>query len=377
LSQKTDAVISQVTHSSGSSVPIGRSASLSRQEQSDLTGGAFLIGNSQQVIEEGTYNICFDKPVSTQDVVVMMEPALEMRVKITVNGKEITDKSELQNTHEGDKVSISAKIYEMGTDNEISSDLLPPGTTYTIAISEDGKVVKKSDGKVMELKDYELKKKPTKIEAAVTITGFNPITYTAEFTPADRAIVYSIEPGFGGDKQSIKYDGIASNQDMTLTFTVSADGVKMTDKAAVEALNPKIEFSDSSKGNSGTMVVRNDGVIEVTPKSAAKSAEEFYDVEVTCTLPVKTGDVVAKQTYRVFIANYNVLTLPVNGSVRKNEFYGNAAGVSFYVTKDGKKLDKSMVEGKIRAINLNKDGVYKHLKTNVTVENDGTITIVP
>lgn len=376
LSQKTDAVITQATYSGGGSIPVGRSASLSRSEQSALTGGAFLVGNSQQVIEEGTYNITFSKPVKAQDVVMMMEPALEMRVKVTINGQEIADKSELQKAYEGDKISISCKLYEMGTDNEIPSNLLPPGTKYTITVSEDGKVVKQGDGKSMELKDYELKKKATKLYAAVTITGFNPITYSADFTPADRPIVYTLTPGFGGDKQSVKYDGIASNQDMTLTFTVSADGVPMTDKAAVEALNPKISVSPS--GNSGTTTVRKDGVIEFTPKAAAKSEDEFYDVEVTCTLPVKTGDVTAKQTYRVFIANYDVVTLPVSGSVRKNEFYGNAVGVSFYVTKDGKKLDKSVVENKIRAANLNnKDGVYKHLSTKVTVENDGTITIVP
>ena len=375
LSQKTDAVITQAVYSSGASIPVGRSASLSRSEESGLTGGAFLVGNSQQVIEEGTYNICFNKPVKAADVVMMMEPALEMRVKVLLNGTEITDKSELQKAYEGDKLSISCKLYEMGTDNEISADLLPPGTKYSIVISEDGKTAKKSDGKAMELKDYELKKIQTKIDAAITIAGFNPITYVAEFTPTDRPIVYTMTPGFGGDKQSVKYDGIGANQDMTLTFTVLADGVPMTDKAAVEALKPKIEVSPA--GNSGTTVVRNDGVIQFTPKAAAQSEDEFYDVEVTCTLPVKTGDVTAKQTYRVFIANYEVVALPVTGSVRKNEFFGNKEGASFYVTRDGKKLDKATVENKIRMAGLNNAEAYKNLSTNVTVASDGTITVVP
>lgn len=368
LSQKTDAALMQVVYSNETEIPIGRRVSLSYPSDSSLTGGAFLVGDSQKVIDAGTYKLRFDKPVNAADVVVMLEPALEMRVTVSVNGKEVADKSELLGATEGDKVSISCKIYEMGTNNEVSPDLLPPNTKFEVGVKENGQTVKTGDGKTMVLDEYVLTDQPTEITAAVTIDGFNPIMYQAQFTPAEKPIVYTITPGFGGDKQSVKYNEIASNRDMTVTFTVAADGVTLTDRASVEALAPMVTVSPA--GNAGATVVRDDGVIEFTPTAASAAGGEFFDVEVTC----KIAEVSAKQSYRVIIADYEVIPLGADGTVRKTEWYGSTAGVSFYVTKDGVRLNKQAVENKF-SVKLSEG--YEHLKAETTVESDGTIRVVP
>ena len=59
-------------------------------------------------------------------------------------------------------------------------------------------------------------------------------------------------------------------------------------------------------------------------------------------------------------------------SIKKTELFDNQVSVSFYITKDGVKLDKDAVEKHISVL-LNEE--YASLKTNVVVATDGTITI--
>ena len=130
FAQGSQAKVTKAVYSNETSIPISRNVSLSYPGYSDLFGGAFLLGDSKNVIGSGTYNITFDKNIDLDDVIILFEPALEMRMTITVNGKEISDYSELDNVMENDKVSVSCKIYEMGTDTEVDPSLMPPGTKF-------------------------------------------------------------------------------------------------------------------------------------------------------------------------------------------------------------------------------------------------------
>lgn len=91
FNQGSQAKITKAVYSNETGIPVSRNVSLSYPNYSNLVGGAFLLGDSQSVIGSGTYNITFDQKVDLNDVIILFEPALEMRMTISVNGKEISD----------------------------------------------------------------------------------------------------------------------------------------------------------------------------------------------------------------------------------------------------------------------------------------------
>lgn len=379
LSQRSSAKVTRAYYSNGSPLDIERSVSFAYPSQrgyntdETLIGGGFLIGNGDDPIEAGTYAFEFDEDVTLDNFVVMFEPALEVRLSVVRNGETLDNLSQLQDSHAGDIISVSYNIYEVGTNNRVSLDLLPSGTTCEVTISENGTVVESATGSTMEINDFELDNCDTRISAAVRITGFNPIEYTAEFTPGEYVprVVYTISPAFGSDLRSVKLDDISANTDLTVEFSVYADGVLLTSAAEVLALNPQISVSPA--GNDGAVEVSPDGKVIFTPNSttATESAGGgSVDVTVTCTI----ADASASETYSILLADYEIVVMDAAGSIRKNEFYGNELGPSFYITKDGVKLDRQAVEGAF-AVSLNEE--HSNLTVSTTVEPDGTIVCIP
>ena len=149
---------------------------------------------------------------------MLYEPALEVRVSITVNGQQITDLKQLEDAQEGDKISVCYDIYEMGTDHKVDPALLPNNTQYEAVIKENGKVVASADGN-RQINDYELKNTETEIRVAVTIAGFNPITYSTRFTPK-KFVLYTVTAEYGGSTNTVHYDNIGGSHDLTICFRV-------------------------------------------------------------------------------------------------------------------------------------------------------------
>lgn len=370
--QGSDAKITNVNYDNEKDLPISRKVDM-YQMTVLLSGSAYLVGDSQSVIGSGTYRITFDKDVNLDDVVVLFEPALEMRMEVSVNGQTVTDLSSLD-LYGGDKITFVSKIYEMGTNNEIDPSLLPPGTQFSVAVRENGQLVYSVDGEDMKMEDYELNPGDTELEAIVDIDGFNPIVYTEKLTtvkdPSERN-VYTLQAEYGSSAKSVRYDDIAANKDLTMVFTVLNNGVPVTDPAVVNSLAPVIQAD--IPGNGGASQVAADGRIIYTPNMAAapSGAGDSYDVKVTCTL---ADGQTAELTYTVLLAEYEVITEGATGSIVKTEFFGNTVGVSFYVTKDGVKLDKAAVEQSISVL-LSEN--HSDLQSKVTVDADGTIHVTP
>ncbi len=358
---------------SNDEITVSRSVSLNYNNRKDLSGGAYLVGDSQNVIGASSYDLVFNGEIDLDEIIVLFEPALEVRTKILVNGKEISSPSDLDNVTEGDKISVSYKIYEMGTDTEISPSLMPSGTKFELAVTEDGKIVKQVTDSSMSLNDYILKNIETEISAAVKIEGFNPIDYTVSFTPNKYVppTVYTITPSFGSDVKSVKFDDIALNKDLTVCFTVYADGVQMTDPEAVKKLNPVI--TASPQGNSGTVTYSPDGKIVFTPNAApiVQTSSGSFSVSVSCSISDGTS---ASESYTVLISDFRIVPANATGSVKKNELFQNKESVSFYITKDGVRLNKAEIENGI-SISLNK--AHNGLKADITVSDDGLITVLP
>ena len=377
FSQKSTAKVKEA-RGEGDTIPISRQASLSFLDSPKLKGAASLLGDSQNVIGAGEYTITFEDAVDVNNLDILFEPALEMRMTVSVNGTVLSDYRELRNTMEKDKVSISCKIYEMGTDKEVDPSLLPPNTKFEILVNENGSEAVRQEGQDMKLAEYILKNVDTEIIAKVTIDGFKPIEYYERFTPANYApkVVYTVTAGFNNDVKSVKMDDLATNKDMAVQFTVYADGVPMTDPAAVQALGPVITASPA--GNTGNVSYSADGKIVYTPTGGAlPSADaDSFDVQVTCTLDknITVTEVSAAATYTVLVALYEIFPMNVIGNITCTRFYGNTVGASYYLTKDGTRLTKAEVEAGASGV-LNE--AFAHLNVDVEVAADGTITIIP
>ena len=370
FTQGTDATVTAAYHSDGGSLPIVRSASLGYTGYPQLSGGAFLVGDSAQSIEAGSYRITFSDAVDLDELVVLFEPALEVRASISINGREISDPGELDDTAKGDKLSVSFKIYEMGTDTVISSDLLPSGTDYEIAIYEDGSLAERVTGSGMQLSDYELKAVDTEIRASVAIDGFNPIVYSVSFEPSEEPrTVYTLSAEFGGET-GVHIDDIGGGK-IRINFSVYANGVRVTDPDVVRGLAPVITASPD--GNSGTTSVSADGTIVYVPDraSAPDGAGDSFGVEVTCTL---SNGASVSETYTIFLAKYEIVAADAAGQVKKTGFYNSDEGVSFYITRDGVKLNRAAIENEI-SISLNEE--HSDLLTDIAISDDGTVTVVP
>lgn len=381
LAQKTGAKIVSATYSNEVGIPISRQAELGFSEFEgkqfpDLNSSAYLLGDTSNIIGSGTYKIVFDKPVQKEDVVVLFEPALETRIKVLLNGKEITDMSELSDTSEKDKITVSCALYEMNSDKRIDPSLLPNNTSYDIYIFEDDDETEHVSGFQSEIKDYILKNKQTKIKASVQIENFNPIEYTKKFTPKAYVPpdVYTITASHDGGVKSIKYDDVAQNADLKIRFTVSINGEVIKDPDIVRSLNPIITVS--LDGNEGETKIENDGSIVFTPNKAKinPGSSGHYDVDVTCTIDTGTSKVEASEAYSVLLSEYAVIPKGSDAQIRKTEFYDNKIGASFNITKDGQQLDKAQIGTDLLAV-LNEQ--YKDMDISIEVDDDGTIHCVP
>lgn len=381
LAQKTDAKIDSATYSNEVAIPISRKAELSFQEfdgrqYPDLNGSAYLLGDTQNIIGAGTYKIVFDKPVDKDNIVVLVEPALEVRMTVRLDGKELSDLSELSGASEGNKITVSCDLYEMNTDHKIEPSLLPQNTVYNIYVYEGDVETVHRSGTAPELKDYALKNIQTKIKASVQIENFNPIEYTKKFTPKAYVPpdVYTIKGGYVGGVKSVKYDNIAQNKTLKLCFTVSVNGEVISDPKVIRDLNPEITVSP--EGNSGEIKIEDDGTITFLPNKAEIVVDDsgHFDVAVTCVIDNGVSRAEASETYTVLVSDYEVIPRGANGSIRKNEFYNNKIGVSFIITKDGKQLEMAQIEKDV-AVSLNDE--YKNMNINLTIDHDGTIHCVP
>lgn len=381
LVQNSAGKVKKVVYSNEVEIPISRNVYLKAVHPDNSTttmiGGAALLGDSQNPIGKGTYRITFEDAVNLDNVDILYEPALEMRMTITHNGQTVTDYNQLDNSMEGDEISISCQVYEMGTDNVIDPSLLPPGTNYRIEVYEDGKQVAQSTGKDMTLSSHTLKNLLTELVASLEIAGFNPINYSIRFTPSVYVdpTVYTVQGALKNDVDGVKFKEIASNKDLSVVFTVLGDGNAVTDLDKVKELDPQITVSPD--GNAGTIDFAKDGTVVFTPNAAASpnGGKSNFEVTVTCTL--NNGES-ATQTYKVLMPEYQVVAVaPENNlkSIRLDQLSSNQKEhLVFQVCEDGVPItDVDVVKSLNPQITVSPQGNGG----STIFENDGTIIFTP
>ena len=287
LAQNSDAKVSSASASEGDglqsssismSTPKGDSE---RKEGKALSGTLSTIQSKGDYIPAGEYAIKFDKDISSDDIVVMYEAALETRLQIFRNGKLIKDSSTLR---ENETVDLKADLVILGTNESVDISTLPDGVfeNMSLSIDENGNsAVNEALGNgnsEIEYKDYVIKNGDTVITARTDLRGFAPLI-TKELFTAKEPVVYGVKSE--GNELSVRR-GYINGKKGSVDFTVTGDG-KPLSKKDVESLIDKQSISITHDGDKTGVKFRfeitDDGKVHVYPKvSLLNNAWAFFRV---------------------------------------------------------------------------------------------------
>jgi len=290
LSQKNAAKLISAKIENGKDLNLEQSVLLKypqvtgRTTDENLNGSISLIGTDAENINAGTYILSFSDAVASDSFAVLFEPALEIRMMLNYpDGREIMDVDSLK---PGDTIHVVYKVYEAGTDNEVSLDALGAAAVYSLTYYEDGNqagsTVNDQTGYVITLTGADIK-----IASSVIIEGFEPIESAIEFKP-QKAVVFTTA---AVENESIEIGRRALfNNEKAVRFVVLADGVKLT-KTELEALDIKFT-TDKHKALLDTeTLITDDGTISCKPRYKLYGIPVNGLLNWTSTWLLSTGEI--------------------------------------------------------------------------------------
>jgi len=329
-----------------------------------LVGSAFVAGGTGN-LPAGEYTLTFADGINPKDVVVMIEPALEIRLTIYRGGIEVKPE-DFQDLAAGERLDVKATIYESGTDKEIDPALLPENTTYKIVAEENGSEVQSSETADMLLEGITLNQVPTEFRAQVDMEGFNPITLTSGIFTPQRAIEYTIT-ATAPDYWKMDIEGLKQNTDKVV-FTVFADGIQVTEELDYLGFRVLTEVP-------GDVAFEADGTITFQPKYQDPiTAIPTGDLEIKGTLP---SGAEAAVTLTITPPEYKLeAEVPVDVSIARTDLGTNTTGVTFRLFVDGVQQDKAAVEAAELEISI-PESFGRHVTLTTEISDDGEIKVIP
>lgn len=192
LTQNTSAKVEKVTDSENQEIPIKSNVDVQAPGPSDVSGAegasdeavslhgnATLAGKEREIIPAGEYTVTFSDQIDEKDYVVLLEPAIELRLTLSKDGKEITDYSGFTENESG--ITAKAELYEFGTDTPILPSLLPGNIRYSVTHSERG--IKVKDSQTNELSEIALTTGESIISAEASLPDYFSLSCAVSFTP--------------------------------------------------------------------------------------------------------------------------------------------------------------------------------------------------
>lgn len=191
-----------------------------------LRGNVSLYSAQNGNIPTDTYTVRFTKDISADDLVIMFEPAFELRLEVSVDGVPVDDISVLTAEQ---IIDIEGSLYELGTDNRILSSMLPNGIVEQIEMSENGNIVISENDLLLE--DVELNGNEITVTASLEIPGYFSVTDTISFDPMSVALsdmVASIY--YDGSERMLDKDGVVDAENVVYITELENNktGVKFT-----------------------------------------------------------------------------------------------------------------------------------------------------
>lgn len=304
LSQRSSAEVvsvvdreNNVLHNEGN-VPVKApsmfSHALTADARAALNGNVALFSAASGNIPAGTYTITFSEPIDKKDLVIMFEPAFQLRLELSVDGVVITDPTQLK---EGSVVDIEAFLYELGTGNRIPLGMLPSGYQTSISFSENGKPI--ASDKSLKLEDIPLNPVETEIFATLDIPGFFTVNDQIRFTPSATVLSdMTAELHFDGsarmqdengqpDPENVVYVTSLDTNETGIAFRLYIENEPISRDTALSLLS-KFQDQLSVDFPNYEVTVANDGRLIVSPCASHMPALVYYWIyggerTVSCT----------------------------------------------------------------------------------------------
>lgn len=251
-----------------------------------LFGNAALITNGDKMIPAGDYTITFSEDIVLENLVVMYQPAVEMRAEIKKDGVVVDDPDTLR---VGDVIDIEIIPTDPESGDPIPDSSLPEGITWKVSYSVGGQETDSAEGKI--LTGAEVGEGENQIICTMQIPEYVPQAQTISFTPVT-APEYGIEVIQPDDTV---YDrgslGIDGSKGGSVTFWITGDGERLS-KEETQGLS--LEPGDISLDSSGVQGILNKiGFINATPDIKQNDDGSYTLYPKSSLLPaffMKNGD---------------------------------------------------------------------------------------
>jgi hypothetical protein len=245
LAQKTSAKVESAVGADANLTLVQSAKLLYPKAQSQLPtdeslkGGTFLFTNGAFNTPAGTYTFTFTEPINKDSVVIMYEPAIEIRMKVYLKGtnQEVTN---IKDLFAGDEVDVVCKIYESGTDKEVDPSLLSDSVTYNVSYLEGGAIKQEVTDSSLRISGIKLNDTDSELKAAIEIPGFIPMVTSFSFHPQP-PVRYTMMVDTPKGNTLIRTD--LHKNEKGFVFTIFGDGIQLA-KAEAENLNVHFTMKD-------------------------------------------------------------------------------------------------------------------------------------
>lgn len=284
LTQNTETKVVDVKTDEGVSVPIKADIPISSPDASNncvsgasdealsMHGRVALAGEDGKNIPAGNYIVTFSDKIAKENLVIMFEPALRLRITLYCDDVEVDDFDSI--TTGMTNLSAKAELYEAGTDNVVLLSLLPGGVSTKTEHFIDDQLIE--DTKTLEINPLTVNEGDHSVVATLDLPGYFHLESSVSFTPTSFVIdSITAELSYDGSPRRQYNDGTSDGDNVVyithlkdnktgIKFTVSANGAPI-DKTQALAMQGSFAAGLNVKFKNYLIEVQDDGSFLVYP----------------------------------------------------------------------------------------------------------------
>ena len=332
------------------------------------SGGVYTIEGNNDNIPTGEYTLSFNKSISSNQVMILAEPALEIKLKHYKDGLEFSTEPG-KTIFVGQNYGASAIIYEYGKyDDGFDTSKLPNGSLLTTEVDNG----KDSNGEPRRIKVGESQiatidevvEDKVSVRGCLSMPGFNDILTYAEFIPMQGlpdTVTVTVDPnyeitGLVVTVESIKKHDPDCNVDFFFFNNNEAlEGVKdYIDKGFV-SVNTSIPY---------TLEYPQKGVVRFVPEYGSNIVlNQPYDV----VLSDNQGRELRRAIITVTESTFSVIPDKTSISERFTSLRNSNSKILFDLIVDDHSVDAQKYQSRLNVTAIGKD--QSRITPDWTIEN--------
>ncbi len=328
LVQNSDAEISQVVSDTGQHLRTARTVNaFTALKKKSLFSFITRIEGNGENIQPGTYTFTFDRPVDTDHVTVLYEPALEVQLLLSINGTEVT-KEDLARLVVGDRLAVGYRIYEAGTNRELPLSLLS-GARAGVVLRNGEQIVAEGGQSPLETV---LAEGSQTLSAWLAIPGFRNLEDSVSFSPA----TVPLEIGMEGAEEITLTVGQYRHLENTITITCTEYYDQGSSLTQSRTLSTKQQLLDrditirTSLAYDAEKLLGEDGLLHILLSPQPDITAGTYPIDIYWGGKLnKTLNVI------IIPSTYTISIQPAPVSVPLSEFINQSPVYIFTLTEDG------------------------------------------